>query len=166
MKLLPLENITFKTQLPSDEVISRLDGLVEPEKGLRFSLFNSASTKPYEGQIYGQTFRMKRIIGYRNSFLPRIKGVVSTDYDGTTIRVTMRLHVVVLVFLCFWCGFIGLVCLGILSRLSDDAEGKLVDLVPFGMLGFAYALTMVAFKMESIRAKKVLQRAFEADILS
>jgi hypothetical protein len=38
-------------------------------------------------------------------------------------------------------------------------------MIPFGMLIFAYALTMGAFKYESNKSKKDLQTIFEADII-
>lgn len=100
MKFLPTENITYKTRLKEDEIIRRLSDCIEPEKTFRFGIFSSGSTKSYEGKINGQTFNIKRIISYRNSFLPRINGVIERDFDGLTIKVKMRLHTFVIVFLC------------------------------------------------------------------
>ncbi len=77
----------------------------------------------------------------------------------------MRLHIFVIVFLCFWCGSVGLGCIAILTKSFGNSEFNPATLIPFGMLLFAYGLTMGAFKFESNKSKKDLQRIFEADII-
>ena len=148
-----------------DEVLKQLLENVEPEKTIRLGLFKRDSTKPYEGYITRQTFEIKRVIGYRNSFLPRISGILEEDYDGTRIKVKMRLHVLVIVFLCIWCGFVGIACIAIFSNELSSPEFNPLALFPFGMLIFAYLLTMGGFKFESSSSKKDLQSIFEADII-
>ncbi|WP_113638776.1 hypothetical protein [Nubsella zeaxanthinifaciens] len=165
MKFLPAENIIYKTRLKEDELIRRLSDYIEPEKTFRFGVFGSGSTKSYEGQISGQAFNIKRIISYRNSFLPRINGVIERDFDGLTIKVKMRLHIFVIVFLCIWCGGVGLGCLAFLMQAFSKSEFNPATIIPFGMLIFAYALTMGAFKFESNKSKKDLQTIFEAHII-
>lgn len=165
MNFLPTENITYKTALKEDEIIRRLSDSVEPEKTVRFSIFSSSSTKSYVGQINGQIFNIKRIIGYRNSFLPRINGIIERDFNGTTIKVRMRLHSLVIVFLCIWCGVVGLGCIAFLTQVISNSEFNPATIIPFGMLIFVYALTMGGFKYESNKSKKDFQIIFEADII-
>lgn len=165
MKFLPAENITYKTRLNEDEIIKRLSDYIEPEKTFWLGMFNSSSTKSYEGQIEGQRFNIKRIIKYRNSFLPRINGVIERDLDGLTIKVKMRLHIFVIVFLCIWCGGVGLGCIALLTESLNSSEINLATLIPFGMLMFAYLLTMGGFKFESNKSKRDLQTIFEAEII-
>jgi len=165
MKFLPTENITYKTRLKEEEIIKRLSECVEPEKTFRFGVFSSGSIKSYEGKVNARTFDIKRIIGYQNSFLPRINGIIENEYDGLNIRVKMRLHIFVIVFLCFWCGGVGLACITDLIQFFGNSEFNLASFIPFGMLIFAYGLTMGAFKFESNKSKKDLQRIFEADII-
>lgn len=165
MKFLPTENITYKTRLKEDEIIRRLSDCIEPEKIFRLGILSSGSTKSYEGQINGQTFSIKRIISYRNSFLPRINGVIERDFDGLTIKVKMRLHIFVIVFLCIWFGLVGLACIAFLTQTLSSSEINPAALIPFGMLLFAYLLTMGGFKFESNKSKKDLQRIFNAEII-
>lgn len=165
MKFLPIENITYKTKLKEAEIFGRLSDLIEPEKTFRLGFFSSGPTKPYEGRINGSTFDIRRIISYRNSFLPRINGIIEKDYDGINIKVKMRLHIVVIIFLCFWCGGVGLACIAVLTQFFGQSDFNPATLIPFGMLLFVYVLTMAAFKYESNKSKKDLQRIFEAEII-
>lgn len=165
MKFLPIENIIYKTKLKEDEIIKELTKNIEPKKAIRFCFFNNNSTKPYEGLISGQTFRMTRIICYRNSFLPRIKGSIEKNYDGLTIKVKMKLNLSTIFFLCIWCGVVGFICLAILLQAFRYSKFEPAFIGPFVMLVFAYALTMGAFKYESNISKKDLQKIFQAEII-
>ncbi len=165
MKFLPTENIVYKTRLKEEEIIRRLSDYVEPEKIPGLDAFNSGSTKSYIGQINGQTFNIKRIISYRNSFLPSINGIIEKDIDGLRIKVKMRLHIFVIVLLCIWCGGVGLGILSFMTQAFSNSKLNPESIIPFGMLIFAYALTMGAFKYESTKSKKDLQKIFEADII-
>lgn len=165
MKYLPAENIVYKTKLKEEEILKRLSGIIEPKKTFRFGESSNGGSKPYEGQINDHSFDIQRIISYRNSFLPRINGIVERDFDGVTIKVKMRLHVFVIVFLgIFGSGFV-LACLGLLAMLIRRSEFNIEPLFPFGMLIFVYLLALGGFKSESNKSKKELQALFEADIM-
>ena len=139
MKYLPAENIVYKTKLKEHEVINRLSNYIEEEKLIRFGLFGGSISKAYEGEISKESFDIKRIIGYRNSFLPRINGIIEKDFDGTAIKVKMRLHILVVVFLCIWCGGVGLASksLELLENVAcmrvRDARGGSAQIQPASM---------------------------------
>jgi hypothetical protein len=165
MKFLPTEKITYRTKLKEDEIINRLGAYIEPKKTFRFGLFGSGSTKSYEGQIIGHTFKINRIISYRNSFLPRIEGIIKREFDETTVLVKMRLHIFIIVFLCLWCSGVGYLCFTLFPQKIRNSDFSLEMLIPIGMLLFVYAVTMAAFKFESRKSKKDLQNIFEANIV-
>ncbi len=164
MLLLPIDTITYRTRLSQEEVISRLTDSIETEKKVRSIFTSSAITKPYEGQINGNQFTIRRIIRYRNSFLPEINGTVQQGIGETQVRVKMGLHIYTIVFLGLWCSMVGFFCLGSLLRIMNGTKLASSELKPFGMLLFAYVLTMVAFKYESIKSKKQLRTLFEGEI--
>ena len=164
---LPFENIIYRTKLDSEEILRRINENIEPRKTLRLTgMFGINGHKPYEGSVNGLSFSITRIIGYRNSFLPRIKGDIGKDFHGTKINVKMRLHPFVLVFMFIWCGGVGL-GLGFLALLTismeEEAFGPTILLL-LGMLLFGYGLTTGGFKYESIKSKKYLAQLFEAEI--
>jgi hypothetical protein len=157
MKYLPFEHIIYRTNLSKREVITRLSDCMETKKN-SFT-FNNKSTKEYEGFIDDHHFEINRIIRNRNSFLPQISGSIQENNHETQIEVKMKLHVLVLIFLVFWC----LSTLFFLTTVLIAVEKISLDvLIPVGMLLFAYALTMFGFKTESIQSKDNLKKIFEA----
>tara|TARA_Y100001934_G_C12346411_1_gene773062 strand:+ start:1401 stop:1910 length:510 start_codon:yes stop_codon:yes gene_type:complete len=167
MRYLPFENITYLTKLELEEIQKRIDEVIEPEKTFRMTgIFKSSDHKPYEGTVDGNSFNITRIIGYRNSFLPKISGVIEKDLKGNKINVKMRLHVFVIVFMFIWFGICGVECLAVLAIGFNffSQNFQPITLVPFGMLIFGYALVTLGFKYESIKSKKYLAELFEAEI--
>ena len=154
------ENLTYKTQLPENQVIERLQDCIAPKKD--FSLFdmynNTANGKLYEGKISGQTFEVSRIINYRNSFLPIITGNITQENNATIIKINMRLHMFVSAFLVIWCtGFAG----SMIFMLSKDVDFTFFDVMPFVMLVIFFRV----FKFETNKSKKDFQQLFEAEII-
>lgn len=100
MKFFPTENLIYKTKLKETEILRRLSENIEPENKIRIGLYRSGSSISYEGFIKDHGFKITRIISYRNTFIPQIFGNIEKDYDGTKVKIKMRLHVFVSVFLC------------------------------------------------------------------
>lgn len=162
MTYLPIENITYKTRLTEEELIKRLEDATEPAR-IRFGLFGKGTTKTYEGEITPYSFSIRRIIWFRNSFLPEITGTMLSDFHETRIYVKMRLHPLTVVLTYLFCGVLVLMFVIALQQNFDNMASNLVRL--FGMFVFLYALTMGAFKLESIRSKTDLQKLFEAEMV-
>jgi hypothetical protein len=166
MKFLPAENIIYRTNLKKDELLSRLAEYVEPVKSNRFfNFYATNTTKPYKGKIVGSGFNFSRIIQHGNSFLPRISGTIEQDYNGTIIKVKMRLRRSTLLFLSIWCGLIGFACVVMLMEYLRHPQFEPAMLIPFGMLLFAYLLAMFSFKYESKRSRKDLMEILQATIV-
>ncbi len=167
-KYLPFENYILSTKLSATEIYKRLSNNIEPKRTFRFSPFNRNSTKPYEGEIYENTFSMSRIINYRNSFLPIIRGDISIFAGQTQINIKMRPVTFALIFISFWLGVVGLICVGMLlsgllqiRQLVKTGFSPML-LIPFGMFIFGYLLMTLAFKAESGKSKKFLVTLLEA----
>ena len=167
MKYLPFENITYQTKLETEEILNRINEIIEPQKTFRMTgIFGCSDHKPYEGNINGNTFNMTRIIRYRNSFLPRIKGGIVKDFGRTKVNVKMRVHTLVIVFMLIWLGGVGIGCIAVLASgfKFGGQNFEPMTLIPFGMLIFGYALVTGGFKYESLKSKKYLAELFEAEI--
>jgi WD40 repeat protein len=99
MKLLPYDTFTLETREPLPLVRERLAAEIERPK-LRWGF--SRNHAPYEGKLSDNGFEIHRIIHYRNSFLPIIRGRFEPLPEGTKVRITMGLHPLVMGFLAFW----------------------------------------------------------------
>lgn len=136
MKYLPFEKYTIVTSLSVDEAKKRLLNNLEPDRTPQFIPNNV--TKPYSGRICLDEFTIRRVIRYRNSFLPEIKGRFVSDMGHTEIHINMRPAVFVLVFMGIWMSGISLACIGIFASMRSPRNRPFspADLVPFGMLLF------------------------------
>ncbi len=164
MILYPFENITYKTKLTESEIVKQLNSLTIHKEKPYFSLWGNNHAKPYEGEIGEQRFYIKRIINYRNSFVPRITGTINQDLNGSTVNIIMKLPSNVIIFLCIWFAF-----MSVMSFLSFNAGtfypysfyfDNLEHWLPVGLIVFMYSLTMFCFKYESRKSKKDLQKIF------
>ena len=163
MKYLPLENITYNSKLSPEEIIKVLNQNLEPYQTFRITGFGqSKKHKLFEGEISNSSFNIRRIIGYRNSFLPAISGTIEKDREGSKIIVKMRLHNLVLGFMILWFGGVIFALLAFSSSTLFTGTFNKVSLIPIGMLIFGYALVLGGFKYESIKSKKCLAELFDS----
>ncbi len=165
MKFFPYERLMIKSPLSKLEAIHRLDNVMEPRRYFRFF---GAREKPYQDKREDSHFEISRIIGYRNSFLPMIKGDVESEINGCSIFISMQPHILVIIFMLFWLGIVGFFFLGALaSFLSSLGQTSAADSSSLPVLGgmfvFGYALLLGGFKFESVKSKKFFQELFEGE---
>jgi hypothetical protein len=171
MKFLPFDSLLFRSPLSPEDSISQLEATVEPKKVIRSSFFTGKKKtgKPFEGAIDHNTFNISRVIGYRNSFLPVVRGEVGSDHRGTTIRVTMKMHILVMIFLAVWLvaastAFVA----AFVPRFSDpmaiESGTTFIYIVPLMMVFFAYLAVVLSFNYERKKAIDLLIRIFQAEI--
>lgn len=158
MNLYPKDTFEVDTTMPATEIVSALDAEVEPPKWFRWQ---SSSGKKFRGKFSIDGFKIMRIINYRNSFLPVIKGTVNPTMSGSRISVTMRLHWLVAIFMLFWFGGVstGLVTF-LVAEVSGKTEPLPMLLVPLGMLLFGIVLTYGCFWWEAKKTKPMIIKMF------
>lgn len=167
---LPVEHYIIRTNLSEDEITRNLKAITynsgRQSKSSWFGLgtaFVQKSGNRYEGVIESGRFKINRIISYRNSFLPVIKGSVTSFMDQQEITIRMGLNLFVKIFMSLWLLITCSISASILYRFfngMDTLDGKLVSFI---MAGAGYLGMMLGFKLESIRSKKELNRLFEAE---
>jgi hypothetical protein len=161
MKWLPSEEITYQTTSSLAEVTDRLSKNIIPYRRMRFRLFPEDADKLYEGEIEAESFEIKRIIRYNNSFLPIITGSIETQGGKTVITVKMELRSLIKKFSLFY--LTGLVLLQI-SFLTSRFELLILSFIPLSLIAFNYLLTHLAFKYESRRSVRELAGILEATL--
>ncbi|BCL39715.1 hypothetical protein [Nostoc sp. MS1] len=98
MKILPHDEFTIVTSDSLPIILERLSANIEPPKAFRFSTKHAL----YQGSIGSESFQISRIIHYRNSFLPTIRGRFEVQSHQTLIHVQMSLNPFVMGFLGLW----------------------------------------------------------------
>lgn len=154
MAFVPYEHFTIDTPLPFNEAVDRIARLVEPRQFFRWPF--SRNHKEFEGTVTAQDFKISRIIHYRNSFLPIIRGQFVKTPLGTRLTIKMTLHPLVIAFMIIWSAGASLGTM--MALLKSDARAA--PFAPLLMLAFVYLLATVAFKLESRKARNRFMQLF------
>lgn len=161
MKFIPYYNYSVKIHLSPYEVQEILKKEIEPRKLFRFSGVHSY----FEGKISGCSFKISRIIHYRNSFLPVITGSINQHYAGSEINISFRLNIFTGIFMSIWFSGVFLAFLFTLPALAGSIQQGRPELhliIPSGMLAFGYALIYFGFWREQGMAKRKLDELFDS----
>lgn len=168
-KILPFEKLIYSSKLTKEELLTHLENEIEAEKSFGFGAHNYSYSKPYIGKIYNNTFEIKRVINYRNSFLPKINGEIQNDINGSKINIKMDLSEIVKVFMILWLGGVLLGCIAtaynIIFNDGLNSEGRFFMLIPFFMLIFGVVMVSFGFKAESKKSIKDLEEILKAKII-
>jgi hypothetical protein len=161
MTILPFEKLIIRSTMSEEEVLRRINSLLEPKKKFQVGVFGPVSYGGYLGELNDKKFNLRRNISYKNSFLPEIIGTVERVNGDTVVKVVMRPHIFIIIFLFFWCFAVGFGFITSLSHSNDANKVFSTILIPIGLIIFAYLLTMAGFKFESNKTKKDFNKLFE-----
>jgi hypothetical protein len=159
MTFLPWENVEYSTKLTKDEIINRINNVVEP-KGVFWIFKKYSYGKPYDGEIYENGFKISRIIFYRNPFSPIIEGNIFENEERRTISIKMRCIKFVIGFMSIWFGvvlFLLLITI-ITAKSVINIMPSIIGILIIIFLG--YIIMIGAFKFESIKSKKFFNELF------
>ncbi len=147
MQILPYKKITIKHNNSKQEISKIIKNSTEPCK-----LFgNSGSSKIFCGQCNSDSFKVRRIIKYKNAFIPILNGKI----DEQSIIVTMRMSHMTNLLMSIWMtgailGFIIFCLLTIYSLFTGEFNF-------FYLIGLAPA--PIGFLMINIGFWKEVERA-------
>lgn len=151
MKLVPFHRFSFTTRLSRAAALAALGAHVEPEKWFRTT--RPRDDRRFEGFIEGDALHMRRIIGYRNSFLPVVTGRIEDAPGGARVRIAMRPFIFVMVFMAIWLFAFGAILLSGGSDMTIFAA--LIVLV-------AYAMITGGFWFEAAKQERTLREILQA----
>jgi len=144
----PFYRFQIEVNVPTQVVAERLRSIVREKPGFWESMAwmsRGPASPAFVGTVQDDSFKIRRDIRYRNSFLPLIRGRIVPTGTGTRVSVTMFLHPLVAVFMTCWLGIAG-----------NIASASPVPLVPWGMCIFGVALTIGGFFPEALKAKRLI----------
>jgi hypothetical protein len=110
---------------------------------------------PFIGHVDSESFQIRRDIRYRNSFLPIILGRVEATPAGSHVRVTMRIHIFVAMFMSIWFSGVGFAIWA--TTIGGKSHGTFSFGGPLGMFAFGIALVSFCFFPEAMKAKKIIE---------
>ncbi|MBP6411333.1 MAG: hypothetical protein KA313_09555, partial [Pseudarcicella sp.] len=124
------------------ENIEILQNIICTDKSPWFSINFDYKNKPFIGKINKNVFDILPVIKKRNSFVPVLKGVVTNEIKST-IKVKMRLHFSVILFLLF------VTTLILCSLRTDLNNGGLIILpIVYGFVIYEYLKQSKKYKIE------------------
>lgn len=151
---------SFHLSVPAqpDVVAERIRKVVSPAPDFWGVLasswkFRAPSGSPFLGTVDNLSFRIRRNIHYRNSFLPMIRGKIVPTPTGSRLDVYMFMHPFSLVFMSLWLGLLAL----FESRLADANIAR--SFVPLGMILFGVAMSLGGFFYEALKVMPLLSEA-------
>ncbi|MBO0358146.1 hypothetical protein J0X19_09340 [Hymenobacter sp. BT186] len=162
MRLYPDITEQFYSPFAPTETLQRIEANLAPSFSWR-DLFKSRSPAPFQGAVHFDSFEIQRVISYRNSWLPQIKGRVKLAQDGQGSIVTVRhkLHLFVLVFSSIWLLGVGVATISALWSCWATGIFTFAKLIPMLMLSFGLTLFTVPFWLEVRQSRPLLIRILE-----
>jgi len=153
---IPYEKFVIKTDLSSSEIKQKLSEVIEPYKMIRY--IYSYDHKPYDGEIIGDNFKIRRVPDYRNrNFVVIVEGKIR----GSSIECIIRNDwgLVILMIFCF--SSLGAMMLsGLFIRQKDAQYGLWLPC----MFIAGYLGVMIAFYTASKESKRFLSELFKSKI--
>ncbi|HEY2105685.1 MAG TPA: hypothetical protein VGH29_07860 [Candidatus Binataceae bacterium] len=151
------------------DALKRMQEGVEPLRQWRFS----RSPCEFEGVVSITGFRIRRIISYRNWFLPGLMGkMLPRVQGGTRIEIELRMHWLAAIFMLLWAGVPVLLLSGTLLHLDAGIGGSKTGQSPsphqlvaaIALVMFGYVLCAVSFNIEAQRARVRLLKMLDASL--
>lgn len=154
MRALPHHTFEIVSPLNAQAARDAIAAEVETEKVFRIGWQNRDNAKYFEGTVNADGFHVRRIISYRNSFLPVIDGTIRGGASGSRIAVQMRMFVFVYVFGAIW---------ALVALVAIVNAGALGLGIGAGLLLSFYAMTMIGFWLEAGKQERKLRAIFKAE---
>lgn len=164
--ILPYDNIMLRTEISKNEVLERLNTLVEQDSHAFKKNSTSYKSKPYFGRITDNDFNIKRAINRNNSFTPNIIGEIKDGMpEATIVQIKMRIDFLVAFVFTAWVFLASIACVFV-TYLSITDKFQPVFLAPFLAFFAVTIMSLYSYKTESQIAKTDLSELLEAEYMA
>ena len=153
---MPIYRFQIDVDATPQIVAERLRSIVRQDRREPFGMdwwswrSRDPASPPFMGTVRDDSFRLRRDIRGRNSFLPQVRGHFASIPTGTRVCVTMFVHPLVVLFMAFWLGLVG---------YGGRADPSANSLVLWCMFIFGIVLTTASFFPEALQAKRIISAA-------
>ena len=158
MNLYPLKKISVTSKFSNEDIKQRLSNRIDNSEGI-FNISNASH--PFKGKIFENSFEIYHVINRKNSFIPVVKGKISTIEKNSKIDITMKLSplsLFLLVSFSLYMLFLIFQTLFTNPASSNDFSGMIMII----LFAATYALMLNAFNKECHFAENYLSELFEA----
>lgn len=152
--ILPYLEHTIRTTKSPQEIHDIMQSVTSFQSGVVLSM-----PSEFIGKIGPYDFKIMRIINYRNSFLPVIKGAVKKGEGAYVVTLKMQLHPLTYVLLIIWFGLAGFAFLiGVLYLIISVPTDVTMFLWTGGFIAWGQIISRCGFYSQ---AKKDIERLEE-----
>ncbi|WP_303312514.1 hypothetical protein [Hymenobacter sp. BT730] len=157
MRFVPWVTEQFYTPLSPEELLQRLQENTAPRLTW-FKIFSFKPLKPFLGTVEINSFDIQRVIRYKNSWLPQIKGKIEPHQSngGSLVLLRHHLHYSVLVFCIIWQAVVGFSVVSSIGNLLTTGKLNQELLSTLGMFAFGLILFTVPFWLEVQQSRPML----------
>ncbi|MCH2043662.1 MAG: hypothetical protein MK212_05930 [Saprospiraceae bacterium] len=162
--IIPFRKESYRSLQDPDTLRGILEHNTEPRRLLRWG-GASRNTKLFEGKIEKESFKIYRILTYRNSFRPTISGQLRVSKDGgSDLNLSFRLEFFVYIFLILWTGIL----IPSFVFLFPEMWQKLGlgSIWAIGGLFLFFGVVLAAFHYERKKASDLLTKLLSLEIAS
>jgi len=149
--MLPLKEIMLVTSLPKDKVEDILKENIQQRPKIKFGFSAPQNQKLFNGIIENNHFEIRRVIYYRNSFLPIIKGNIYEEVK-TKIKLNIEPEPIIMGFIVLWLGGVGLASISSFVDVLLNETDPMFCIILSIMFGFGIGLTAFGFITERKKA--------------
>jgi hypothetical protein len=149
MPLFPDERFVIDAQAAPDEVRDRLSSAVW--SGRRVSLRRPEAV--FTGTVGPNSFELRPVLGYRNSFVPIARGSFTSGSAGTRVDVRLRMFPVVAIFMAVWLSLAAAFFLVMVVIAVGNPSRSWLPLVGIAFFAFGYLLMNLSFSFEARRSR-------------
>jgi hypothetical protein len=153
---LPWRRYEILTHMQPAEALAAIARATGPRGSLLRPVWKR--THDLEGAVESDGFAISRVIRYRNSFLPMIRGRLAPAPGGTLVTVSMRPMWFVVIFWIFWMSAAA-VALAWVLLAKGNAPGRTgLIAIALGMFAAGYLACSIGFGLEARWARQMLEK--------
>lgn len=140
MGILPSRTVPLASELPPAALAVLLRGWI-----------GAGAEAPFAGSVAAGGFVIRGMREFRSTFMPLLRGVIdAAPQGGSHVRLHLRPHRLVIVFMGIWFSFLAAVGALILAAHARQPGRSLLPLLaPAGLAGLTWLLTVSVFEAES-----------------
>jgi hypothetical protein len=107
----------------------------------------------FTGTVGANSFELRPVLGYRNSFVPAVRGSLASGITGTRVDVRLRMLPAVAIFMTVWLSLAAAFFIGMLVIAFRNPSRSWLPLVGIAFFAFGYLLMTRSFSFEARRVR-------------